>query len=57
MINEPTSTLRARCLRERRSRGVVVVAPVEIGTGGIELLESIWLKNENLSVTSVLPRC
>jgi hypothetical protein len=38
MAHEPTSTLRARRLRERRSRGVVMVAPVEIGEGGIELL-------------------
>ena len=38
MTNEPTSTIRARRLRERRSRGVVMVAPVEIGTGGVELL-------------------
>jgi len=38
MIHEPTSTVRARRLRERRSRGVVMVAPVEIGSGGGELL-------------------
>ena len=38
MNNEPTSTIRARRLRERRSRGVVMVAPVEIGEGGVELL-------------------
>ena len=38
MNNEPTSTLRARRLRERRSRGVVMVAPVEIGEGGVNLL-------------------
>ena len=38
MAHEPTSTVRARRLRERRSRGVVMVAPVEIGKGGIELL-------------------
>ena len=38
MAHEPTSTVRARRLRERRSRGVVVVAPVEIGEGGVELL-------------------
>ena len=38
MTNEPASTLRARRLRERRSRGVVMVAPVEIGEGGIALL-------------------
>jgi hypothetical protein len=34
-----------------------MVAPVEVGEGGIELLENIWLKNEDLSVASVLPRC
>jgi len=38
MINEPTSTGRARRLRERRSRGIVMVAPVGIGRGGVELL-------------------
>ena len=38
MSNEPTSTVRARRLRARRARGVVMVAPVEIGEGGIELL-------------------
>jgi len=38
MNQEPTSTLRARRLRERRSRGVVMVAPVEIGEGGVNLL-------------------
>ena len=38
MAIEPTSTIRARRLRERRSRGVVMVAPVEIGEGGIVLL-------------------
>ena len=35
---EMTSTVRARRLRERRSRGVAMVAPVEVGEGGIELL-------------------
>ena len=38
MKHEPTSTARTRRLRERRSRGVVMVAPVEIGEGGVELL-------------------
>ena len=38
MAHEPTFTVRARRLRERRSRGVVMVAPVEIGMGGVELL-------------------
>ena len=38
MAHEPTSTVRARRLRERRSRGVVMVAPVEVGEGGVALL-------------------
>ena len=38
MIYEPTSTARARRLRERRAWGVVMVAPVEVGEGGVELL-------------------
>ena len=38
MAHEPASSARARRLRERRSRGVVMVAPVEIGKGGVELL-------------------
>ena len=37
-VTEAPSTVRARRLRERRSRGVVMVAPVEIGRGGVELL-------------------
>lgn len=38
MAIEPASTTRARRLRERRSRDVIMVAPVEIGMGGVELL-------------------
>ena len=38
MNHEPTSAVRARRLRERRARGIVMVAPVEVGQGGIELL-------------------
>ena len=38
MAHEPTPTVRAQRLRERRSRGVVMVAPVEIGEGGVDLL-------------------
>ena len=38
MVTEAPSTVRARRLRERRSRGVVMVAPVEVGEGGVELL-------------------
>ena len=38
MVTEAPSTVRARRLRERRSRGIVMTAPIEIGEGGIELL-------------------
>ena len=38
MVNEPTSTVRARRLRERRSGGIGMVAPVEVGEGGVGLL-------------------
>ena len=38
MVTEAPSTARARRLRERRSRGVVMVAPVEVGEGGVGLL-------------------
>ena len=38
MAIDAPSTTRARRLRERRSRGVVLVAPVEVGEGGIDLL-------------------
>ena len=47
MTNEPTSTVRARRLRERRARGVVMVAPVEVGEGGIELLVRNGLLKEH----------
>jgi hypothetical protein len=47
MAHEPTSTLRARRLRERRSRGIAMVAPVEIGEGGIELLVGNGLLKEH----------
>ena len=39
MIHEPTSTVRARRLRERRGRGVAMVTPVEVGEGCTELLK------------------
>ena len=38
MATNAQYTARVRRLRERRSRGVVMVAPVEIGEGGVELL-------------------
>ena len=47
MTHEPTSTARARRLRERRARGVVMVAPVEIGEGGIAFLVGNELLKEH----------
>ena len=47
MTHEPTSTARARRLRERRSRGVAMVAPVEVGAGGLGLLVSNGLLKEH----------
>jgi len=47
MATEPTSPARARRLRERRSRGVVMVALVEIGAGDVELLVANGLLKEH----------
>ena len=47
MTHEPASTARARRLRERRARGVVMVAPVQIGEGGVGLLVSNGLLKEH----------
>ena len=47
MVHEPTSTVRARRLRERRARGVVMVAPVEVGEGGVGLLVSNGLLKQH----------
>ena len=44
---EPTSTARSRRLRERRSKGVVMVAPVEVGEGGVDLLVRNGLLKEH----------
>ena len=44
MVTEAPSTVRVKRLRERRSRGVAIVAPVEVGEGGIDLL----IRNELL---------
>ena len=38
MAPNAPSTDRVKRLRERRSRGVAMVAPVEVGEGGIDLL-------------------
>ena len=47
MVIEASSTARARRLRERRSRGVAMVAPVEVGEGGVALLVSSGLLKEH----------
>ena len=47
MVTEAPSTTRARRLRERRSRGVAMVAPVEVGGGGIDLLVRNGLLKEH----------
>ena len=44
MATNAPSTARARRLRERRSRGVAMVAPVEVGEGEIDIL----IRNELL---------
>ena len=47
MTTNAPSTVRARRLRERRSRGVAMVAPVEVGQGGVALLVGSGLLNEH----------
>jgi hypothetical protein len=47
MATNAPSTTRARRLREHHSRGVAMVAPVEVGEGGIALLVSSGLLNEH----------
>ena len=38
MATNAPSTVRVKRLRERHSRGVAMVAPVEVGEGGVGLL-------------------
>ena len=47
MVTEAPSTVRARYLRERRSRGVAMIAPVEVGAGGMDLLVRNGLLKEH----------
>ncbi len=47
MVTEAPSTVRAKRLRERRSRGVAMVAPVEVGEGGLGLLVGNGLLKEH----------
>ena len=46
MTTVAPSTIRVRKLRERRSQGVAMVAPVEVGEGGIDLLVSNGLLDQ-----------
>ena len=47
MTTNAPSTARAKRLRERRSRGVAMVAQVEVGEGGVALLVSNGLLKEH----------
>ena len=47
MTHEPAASARARRLRERRARGVAMVALVEVGQGGLGLLVSNGLLKEH----------
>ena len=47
MATNAPSTDRVKRLRERRSRGVAMVAPVEVGEGGVDLLVSNGLLKQH----------
>ena len=47
MATNAPSTVRVKRLRERRSRGVALIAPVEVGEGGVALLVSNGLLKEH----------
>ena len=47
MVTEAPSTARVRRLRARRSQGVVLVEPVEVGECGVALLVSNGLLKEH----------
>ena len=47
MATNAPSTARVKRLRERRSRGVAMVAPVEVGEGGVGFLVSNGLLKEH----------
>ena len=53
MATKSTSTTRARRLRERRSRGIIMVAPVENGEGGVKLLVGNGLFKRTKRVTGM----
>ena len=47
MVIEASSTARVKRLREHRSRGVAMVASVEVGEGGVALLVGNGLLKEH----------
>ena len=47
MATNAPSTVRVKRLRERRSRGVALIAPVEVGAGGMDLLVRSGLLKEH----------
>jgi len=47
MTTNAPSTVRVKRLRECRSRGVALIAPVEVGEGGLGLLVSNGLLKEH----------
>ena len=47
MATNAPSTVRVKRLRERRSRGVAMCAPVEVGEGGVGFLVSSGLLKEH----------
>ena len=47
MATNAPSTTRVRRLRERRSRGVAMIAPVAVGEGGLRILVSNGLLKEH----------
>ena len=47
MVTEAPSTARVKRLRERRSRGVAMVAPAAVGEGVVALLVSNGLLKEH----------
>ena len=47
MATNAPSTVQVKRLRERRSRGVALIAPVGVGQGGVALLVSNGLLKEH----------
>ena len=57
MVTEAPSTARARRLRERRSRGVAMCAPVEVGEGGLLVSNELLKQHETRDRKAVGEAC